>query len=151
MKFIEKNSSIIVATIVVAAILAGVFAVKNAFLPDESMAIYGTRLDGIKEVEITTNKKNKIEKQLREDASKIKVRISGRIINVYVKVNADTNLETAKSLGDKVLNELSSKEKKYYDVQILIDNDENASQFPIIGYKHHTKQNITWTKDRAES
>ena len=33
----------------------------------------------------------------------------------------------------------------------LITNDKNTEQFPIIGYKHHSNDNISWTKDRAES
>lgn len=151
MSFIKKNASAIVAIIVFIAVLVGIFAVKNAFLPDESMAIYGTRLEDRKDVEISEKTKSKVEKKLNEHTSKVKVRIAGRIINVYIKVTEDTNLETAKSLGDKALEEFSDKEKKYYDIQILIENDKNENQFPIIGYKHHTKDKITWTKDRVES
>lgn len=151
MKFINKNASAIVGIVVFLAVLAGIFAVKKVFMSDETMAIYGTRLEDRKDVEISNSTKSKVEKKLSENASKVKVRIAGRIINVYVKANADTNLETAKSLGDKALEEFSNKEKKYYDIQILIENDKNANQFPIIGYKHHSKDKITWTKDRVES
>ena len=34
------------------------------------------------------------------------------------------------------------------DIQILINNKANTEQFPIIGYKHHTKGGIAWNKDR---
>lgn len=151
MNFIKKNASAIVGIVVFIAVLAGIFAVKTVFSSDESMAIYGTRLEDRKDVEISNETKSKVEKKLSENTSKVKVRIAGRIINIYAKVNAETDLETAKSLGDKALEEFSKKEKKYYDVQILIENDKNTSQFPIMGYKHHTKDKITWTKDRVES
>ena len=39
--------------------------------------------------------------------------------------------------------------KNYYDIQFIIENDTNTAEFPIIGYKHHTKPEISWTKDRT--
>ncbi len=151
MKFIKKNASTIVAIIVFFAVLLGIFTVKKVFLSDEPMAIYGTRLDDRKDVEISNETKKKVEKKLSEATSKVKVRIAGRIINIYMKTNEDVNLETAKELGNKAIEEFSNKEKKYYDIQLLIENDKNTSQFPIMGYKHHTKDQISWTKDRVES
>ncbi len=151
MKFIKKNSSFIVGIAVFIAVLIGIFTLKNILSMDESSALYGTRLEGKKEVEITTAKKNQVEKKLKENSSKASLRISGRIINIYIKTNSETSLEQAKELGNKALEDFSEKEKKYYDFQVLIENDKNSNQFPIIGYKHHTKDNLTWTKDRVES
>lgn len=149
MKFAKKNSSVIVGIIVFIAVLVGIFTVKSILSSDEPVAFYGTRLEGRKDVEISNDKKNKIKDKLKEN--KVSIRVAGRIINVTIKVNADTTLDSAKELGNKILEELSDKEKKYYDVQILIENDKNTNQFPIIGYKQHKKENISWTKDRVES
>jgi len=151
MKFVKKNSSTIIGILVFILVLVGIFAVKKTFNPDESKAIYGTRLEGRKQVEITKSTKEEVEDKLKDTASKVTVKVSGRIINIIVKVNAETSLETAKSLGDKALEPFSDAEKKYYDFQMLIENDKNTSQFPIIGYKQHSKESISWTKDRAES
>ena len=145
MKFAKKNSSVIVGIIVFIAVLVGIFTVKSILSSDEPVAFYGTRLEGRKDVEISNDKKNKIKD------NKVSIRVAGRIINVTIKVNADTTLDSAKELGNKILEELSDKEKKYYDVQILIENDKKTKQFPIIGYKQHKKENISWTKDRVES
>ena len=51
-------------------------------------------------------------------------------------------------MGNKTLEMLSDQEKVYYDVQLLINNKANGDQFPIIVYKHHTKDYIRWNKDR---
>lgn len=149
MKFIKKNSSKIVGIVVFIAVLVGIFTIKNILSLDESSAIYGTRLEGRKEVEISKSTKTNVENKLKESSSKVSVRVAGRIINISIKT--DKSLDEAKELGNKALEEFSDKEKKYYDFQILIENDKNTNQFPIIGYKQHTKENITWTKDRAES
>lgn len=149
MKFLKKNSSAIVAILVFIIVLVGIFAVKKVFLTDEGAAIYGSRLEGRSKVEISNDTKNKVQEKAKEDSSNVSVRVAGRIVNIYIKVNAETTLEKAKSLGDKVLEPFSKEEKEYYDFQILIENDKNPNQFPIIGYKHHAKEKITWTKDRT--
>ena len=63
----------------------------------------------------------------------------------------DVNLESAKKMGQDILEEISDDQKNVYDYQVYVKNEKNKSQFPIIGYKHHSKENISWTKDRAES
>lgn len=151
MNFIKKHSSTIVGIVVFFVVLISIFALKNILASDEPVAIYGTRLDGRSEVEISKSTKNKVENKLKESASNVDVRIAGRIVNILIKANAETSLDTAKQLGSSALEEFSKKEKEYYDFQIFIENDANANQFPIIGYKHHTTENISWTKDRAES
>ena len=44
--------------------------------------------------------------------------------------------------------EFTEEEKGFYDIQVIIESDTNTTQFPIIGYKHHSKAAYTWTKDR---
>ena len=42
------------------------------------------------------------------------------------------------------------KQKEFYDVEVMIDKDNDSTQFPIIGYKHHSKNDFVFTKDREE-
>jgi hypothetical protein len=147
----KKKTSTIVAIVVFILVLVGIYAVKQIFLADESSAIYGTRLEGKSDVEISTSTKNKVKEKLKDGTTDSSIRIAGRIIEITFTVNDDTSLEKAKELGKSTLEVFSSAEKEYYDIQIFIENDANTSQFPIIGYKHHTKDDITWTKDRSES
>lgn len=151
MKFIKKHINTIIGILVFIIVFVGILIVKDALNPQEGNAIYGNRLEGREEVEITKTTKDKVINSLNEQAKSTKVRVSGRIVNIIINVNDDTNLEVAKSLGPKALESFSAKEKKYYDFQFLIENTANKNQFPIIGYKHHGKEDISWTKDRAES
>lgn len=149
MKFLKKNKSTIVAVVVFILVLILIFGIKSMFTTDEANAIYGTRLDGREKVEISNQQLQKVKQELEADATSVSTRIAGRIINIAIKTSTETSVEDAKKLGDKAVEKFSSEEKEYYDIQILIENDGNAAQFPIIGYKHHTKDKITWTKDRA--
>ena len=151
MKFIRKNKNTIVGILVFILALAGILAVKGVLSSDEGKAIYGTRLKGINEVKITDSQKKEVENKLANDTDKVEVSVAGRIINILITAKEGTSLEDAKKLGDKAVEAFSSAEKKYYDIQIFITNEKNKAQFPIIGYRHHTKNTITWTKDRAES
>ena len=148
MKFIKKHITLIVGIIVIVLIIVGALMLKNIFFPEENKAIYGNRLEGIEKVKITDKKKQEIEEALKEGTTSVKIRLAGRIINVQITVNKDTTVEQAQQLGTKALEKLSDEEKAYYDVQFLIANAEENEHFPIMGYKHHTKQAISWTKNR---
>ena len=64
-------------------------------------------------------------------------------------VTGDVDVATAKDLANQALAEFSDAEKAYYDIQAVIESDTNTTQFPIIGYKQHTRDAFNWTKDRG--
>ena len=148
MKFIKKHINLTVFVGIIILTIAGALLAKSIFFPNEAKAIYGNRLDGRQKVEIKDDKKNSIQQALSESAKSTNVRVQGRIIYITSTVNDEIDVNTAKSLGLKVLEQLSDEEKAYYDIQLLISNDANQDNFPIIGYKHHTSTSFSWTKDR---
>lgn len=150
-KFIKKNSSLVIAISVVVLVLVAIFLIKNVFMFDENQAIYGSRLDGVKKVKISANQKSNAESKVSENSKKAKIRIAGKIVNAIITTNDDLSLEDAKKMGDSILEEFTDEQKKFYDFQFLIKNDKNKSQYPIIGYKQRSREGITWTRDRAES
>ncbi len=149
--FFKRNKFTFVAILLFLVFVFFLVEVKNIFFPNIGKAIYGNRLDGIEDVEITTSKKNEIKKYLEEDGGvqKAEVHLSGKIIEVEIIVNDDIAIDTAKGIGSKTLEKLSDEEKKFYDVQIFVNKNIEAGDFPIIGYRHHAKDAISWTKDRA--
>ena len=118
---------------------------------DENKAIYGSRLDGLEKYKVSSEQIDKMKKKVSESSKKVEVKISGKIIDVIIDAKDDVNLESAKKMGQDILEEISDDQKNVYDYQVYVKNEKNKSQFPIIGYKHHSKENISWTKDRAES
>lgn len=150
MKFIKKHLGLVIVLIIliVLAILGFIFA-KKFFFSDEESAIYGSRLNGIEKVKITDKKLKEIETSLAEGTSSVTVRLSGRLIYVDIKVPEGTTRDAAIGIGNKTLDFFSDEEKAYYDIQVLIGSDTDETQFPILGYKHHTKEAINWTRNRS--
>ena len=150
MKFIKKNIGAIIAIVIIILLLIGAYFVKEMFFSSETEAIYGSRLEGIDKVKITKEKKQQVVDSLKEGTEKASVRVAGKIVYISMVVNGDTSLDTAKGLGNKALESFSDEEKAFYDFQIIIEKNNDSKQFPIIGYKQHKRDSITWTKDRAE-
>lgn len=148
LRFIKKHSRIIVGLlIVIFLVIIGVMA-KNFFFPSDSDVYYGTRLEGIEKVKISNKKKEELKEHFKDSSKKITIRLAGRIIYFDITVNDDVSVDSSRDMANKTLEKLSDEEKAYYDIQFIINNDKEKEHFPIIGYKHHTKQGISWTKNR---
>ncbi len=148
MKFLKKNISIIVAVVVFVLVVVGLLYFKEVFSADDGTAIYGSRLEGREKIEITQERINQVKDSIKDTSNKTTVRIAGRIIEIIVNVKDDVSITDAKALGTPIVNAFTEEEKSYYDIQIFLTNEKNKEQYPAIGYKHHTKELLTWTKDR---
>ena len=148
--FIKNNKVTVVAFIICVIFVILVFAVKLTFFPNEGTAIYGDRLDGIEEVEITDKQQEDIIKALedKDEVKKVSCDIKGRTLNVLITVNDDVELDPAKALTSSITENLEEDQTSYYDIQVFISKDNDDTRFPIIGYKHQNKDEFSWTKDR---
>ncbi len=149
MNFIKQNKGTIIAVAIF--VISVIFCVQvfHVFFTSDEKALYGNRLEGRDAVRISSTDKDKITEALKSEVKKTTIRESGRIINVIITADDNATLEQAKALGTKVQEQLSAKQVKYYDIQVIIKKDVEANDFPIIGYKHHNKDNFSWTKDRT--
>ena len=110
---------------------------------------YGNRLDDIEEAgqTITKEQTDKIIEAVEKKnfVNRASTTVEGRIINVIVEVKKNTSTSTAKSLDSVVLDAISSEQKKLYDVQLLIKNEnEKAKGFPMIGYKNSSDKGFVF-------
>ena len=150
-KFIKKNKLAVITFIICLIFVILVFAIKLTFFPNEARAIYGDRLDGIEEVEITDKQQEDIIKSLedKDEVKEVSCDVKGRILNILITVNDDVALDTAKSLTTTITDNLKKKQTSYYDIQVFIKkSNEEDTRFPIIGYKHQDKDEFSWSKDR---
>ncbi len=149
-KFIKNNKLTVITFIICVIFVIIVFAVKLTFFPDEAKAIYGDRLEGIEEVEITSKEQDNIISKLEEKAEvkKAEVDIKGRILNVIITVNDDVELDAAKALTGTITDTLEKEQTSYYDIQVFVKKDNDDARYPIIGYKHQDKDTFSWSKDR---
>lgn len=149
MKFIKKHIKMIIGVIVILLLVGGLLFLKEVFYSSDNGPIYGTRLEGKDKVKISDDTKNKVKELMGEGFASVNVRIQGRIIYVDAKAGSELEPGTAREAGNKSLEAFTEAEKAYYDIQYLIDSDTNTTQYPVLGYKHHSKGGINWTRDRA--
>lgn len=110
---------------------------------------YGNRLEDIEKAGamITKDETAKIvdaveKKSFVKSAS---TSVEGRIINVIVEVKDGTDVKTAKTLDKVILDAVSDKQKKLYDIQLFLKNEnEKAKGYPTIGYKNSSDKRFVF-------
>ncbi len=139
----------VIMLIVITGVLAFILILAALKDSNDSEALYGNRTDDIKNVQVTKSELNKIKKAVKDTnkVESISTRVQGRIIRVNITVNKDTSRDDAKQLTNTVLENIKEKEKGLYDVEVFIDKKDDNS-FPIIGYRHKTREGFSWTLDR---
>lgn len=149
MKYLKEHAKVIIIIVAFILVVVVLFAIYNGIFVNNSSK-YGDRLKGIEKVELDSHMKKDIQDNVvtLNITSSVLVKLSGRIINVIATINDDIDVNKSKEIGNKVLEKLTDEQKKYFDVQIFVKKSSEDDKFPIIGYKHHNKDNITWTKDR---
>lgn len=149
MKFIKKHKVLIICLIIFTVLIfvGSVFVVKS-FSEKDPNAKYGNRLNGIENVQITeTRLKNVGEKILsNKSVKKTESSISGRIIKLFVEVKSDTDELSVQSFLTIILDNFTEDEKKFYDFQVFITNEEEKELYPMIAYKHRNNASFTVSK-----
>ena len=151
MKFIKKHKSSILGLLVFAAVFAACLILKDVVMFDETEAVYGNRLEGIEEVKVTSKQKSAVSDSLKDSCRSVNVRVSGRVVNIIIEANPETDLGSAKAMGSTALQEFTDEQKQYFDFQIFVDESEKQEQYPIMGYKQKSRNDIFWTNDRAKT
>lgn len=148
--FLKNNKYMVIVVSLCLLLTIFVFVIKFVFFPNEGTAIYGDRLDGIEEVEITNDQLGKIEDSVKEkeEVEEVSASITGRILNVMVTVKDDVSVDAAKTVTDKVDEALEEDQRTFYDIQVFISKNTDDATFPIIGYHHQNSDHYSWTKNR---
>ncbi|MBP3445535.1 MAG: hypothetical protein J6K23_06580 [Bacilli bacterium] len=148
MKHIKNNKGIAITLLIILIfIIAGIFLLK-AFFPSGNA--YGDRLKGIEKVEFSKSEITKLEEKIKErdNIKNVSIDIKGRLINIIITVNKDTNIDDMKDYAKERLEIFDKEELEYYDVQFyLLNEDDESEDYPSIGYKHKTSDEIKWSNN----
>lgn len=151
-KFILKNRIYIVLVLFV-IFCAFVFVTMKAYLdPVDELAVYGNRLDGIEDVQITDERKDEVNKYIKEDENVLSSSVStqGKIVNISIKVESkDNTIDKMQEKGNLIIEKFSEEEIAFYDFQIFIKNED--ANYNMIGYKNKKNENISWESDEIVS
>lgn len=146
-EFIKKHCLLVIAlTIILIVLIVGIVVAKNLFFSSHGNA-FGNRLDGIEDHRMTDEYLNQIKDGLEglEQIVSVNNNIVGKRADFIIKVKSDVDVITAKGYADKILEYLPEDVKEFYDIQAMIINEDEENQnYPIIGYKHKTKTGFTF-------
>ena len=107
---------------------------------------YGDRLQGIENHKVSQSTINTIKQKLKNEngVTKVTYNIEGRILNFTVETDGSIDYESAKAYTKDITDNISSKNKKYYDIQIFLTSKENKEGFPNAGYKSKSSEDFSW-------
>lgn len=147
-RFVKKNNKLVklcVIFLIIFVILIILF--KSLFYSSSEKSVYGVRLRDIKENEFTKEENSSFkEKSSGIDGIKeVKVTVKGRLIKAFVTFDDSLSSEDIKSKFNEMLGYLSEKVKGYYDVTFYaIQNKDGKESYPVIGYKHKNKNDMSY-------
>ena len=109
--FIVDNRIYIVLVLFV--IFCGfVFVTMKAYLdPEDELAVYGNRLEGIEKVQITDKKEKEVIDFIKEDENitDVSISIQGKIINIIIKSKGKKNtIEKMEEKGTEIIKKFSA-------------------------------------------
>lgn len=147
-KFIKNNKKIVKICILALLILI-LFLVlyKSLFYSNSEKNIYGVRLRDIKEHEFTKEMIKEVESKSSEleKINKTNVKIKGRLIKVFVTFDDDATTDDIKARLNDIVSYMDTDVKSYYDVELYsIQMKDDKTSYPVIGYKHKNKTEITF-------
>ena len=107
--------------------------------------VYGNRLEDIKSHNISNSTINDIKDSLKgqEGVKSVTYSSEGRILNFIINFEDDYNIDSAKKTAEIIIEKISEKNLKYYDVQMYLDSKSN--DFPTIGYHSKGSDKISWS------
>ena len=145
LNYIKKNKLLSILILIFVVIFILFLVVLKVFIfPSYSVDKYGDRLDGIDSVLLNDSRFNEVKSSFEApDGFEIdKFDLSGKIVNIYISVVSDFDVNSAKELSTKLVNSFNEDELGYYDFQVFVTSDSDS--YPIIGYKNKISEGLYW-------
>lgn len=147
-KFMVKyNKQIKIGLIILLILVVFLVFYKSLFYSNSEKASYGVRLRDIKENEFTSSEKKEVQEKASniDGVSSLKINVKGRLIKFFVTFDEGVNNNDIKTKMNEMLGYISKEVKDYYDVTFYaIEEKEEKETYPVIGYKHKSKEEMTF-------
>lgn len=147
-KFLKTHKKQVKIGLIILAILIVLLVLyKSLFYSNSEKATYGVRLRDIEENKFTSEEKKSVQEQSSkiEGVDSVDITVKGRLIKFFVNFNEEITNEDIKNKFNEMLGFISDKVKGYYDVTFYaIQIKDKKEKYPVIGYKHKSKEEITF-------
>lgn len=147
----KENRVLFVLTMILILCLCLILIVAVDYFLGSSKDKYGERLDGIKEVEITEQKRKDIEKKISEDETILNCKVNqiGKMIYVTLTFNDTITLVEAEGKALNTLTQFSEKELAFYDINytLIQESTETNAGFTIMGSRNVNGSGLVWNNN----
>ena len=130
MNYIKKHKLTSFVILVYIIVVAFAYFLYKLFIGSSGLPVYGDRLDGIENVPISEEQKDKIVEELSNTDFVIKVTrpyLNGKILKVVFTVADSADLQLSKQLDSIVYGALTEEQRAFYDVEIFIAKNYNCT------------------------
>lgn len=155
-KLYKENRTLFILIIVaLSCILISLILLFKYFYFGNGASKYGDRLDGIENVEISTDLENKVKDNINSNkmVSNSSINIAGKIVYIKITFNETASLVEAKSVAVKSLDDFSDADKAFYDFEYTLyqEASDKIEGFKIMGAKNVNGSNLVWNNNNATS
>ena len=159
LNLINRHKGLSIVTGLALILLVIMFIIFISLFSSNGNDKYGTRLDGIEDVELTNLKEIKSSLEEKDEVTKATVRLQGKLVYIDFTVNSDVSVTTMKDIATSTLDSFSEEELEFYDISYIIswttietetvdeEEVEKEVKHSIQGTKHHLKDNISWSNN----
>ncbi len=147
-RFVRNNKKQVkIGLLVLLVMIILLVLYKSLFYSSSEKSVYGVRIRDIKEHEFTKEmiKEVKSKSSKLEKTSKTEIKIKGRLIKIFVTFTDDATTDDIKARLNDIVSYIEDDVKSYYDIELYsIQTKDNKTSYPVIGYKHKNKTDITF-------
>lgn len=147
-RFVRNNKKQVkTGLLVLLVIIILLVLYKSLFYSSSEKSVYGVRIRDIKEHEFTKEMIKEVESKSSklEKTSKTEIKIKGRLIKIFVTFTDDATTDDIKARLNDIVSYIEDDVKSYYDIELYsIQTKDNKTSYPVIGYKHKNKTDITF-------
>ena len=151
--FKEHRIFTMLMAIVVVCLVLIMTVLVNVFYMGNGTNQYGNRLEGIKEVEISSSRLKDFKNNVanNDKVKKVDIRIQGKIIYITMQIEPGIKLEEAEGIALKSLENFSEEESAFYDFNITLkqNSTDNSEGFIISGAKNKNGTGLIWNNNKV--
>lgn len=143
--------TILMSIVIVCMVLIGTVLVQ-CFYGGKGNDKYGNRLEGIDKVEIADSRLSDFSNNIKAEGTvkNADIMITGKIIYVTLQMDEKVDLEAAKAIAVKSLENFSEEEKAFYDFNYTLKKNtiDGVEGYLISGAKNKKNATIIWNNNR---
>ena len=147
-RFVRNNKKQVkIGLLVLLVMIILLVLYKSLFYSSSEKSVYGVWIRDIKEHEFTKEMIKEVESKSSklEKTSKTEIKIKGRLIKIFVTFTDDATTDDIKARLNDIVSYIEDDVKSYYDIELYsIQTKDNKTSYPVIGYKHKNKTDITF-------